>query len=237
MPQFVSLVSYLPLLSLQCQIKIEAARTLTMNKNRLETISDGIFAIVMTLLILDVRLPVNALINSNADLLDALYIIKPKIISFAVSFFIISGFLVGHHFIFSLISKSNGLFLWVNILYLLTISFLPFPTSILAQSSDNFVALCFYAFNLMLCGGFHTLMFWLIYTNENIRKDDVKPTDVKKYFLSGLFGTLTNIIAILFGLISVKLGFIIFIATPIYFIISRLIIENKQTKQLKKIQL
>jgi uncharacterized membrane protein len=63
-----------------------------MSKDRLETISDGIFAIVMTLLILDVRLPVNALINSNADLLSALYIIKPKIISFAVSFFIIGGF-------------------------------------------------------------------------------------------------------------------------------------------------
>jgi uncharacterized membrane protein len=205
-----------------------------MNKDRLETISDGIFAIVMTLLILDVRLPVNALINSNADLLNALYIIKPKIISFAVSFFIIGGFLVGHHFIFSLISKSNGLFLWINILYLLTISFLPFPTSLLAENSDKFAALCFYAINLMLCGGFHTLMFWLIYKNENIRKQDVQPADIKKYFLSGLFGTLSNVVAILIGLVSVKLGFVIFVATPIYFIVSRLIIENKQTKQLKQ---
>jgi uncharacterized membrane protein len=201
-----------------------------MDKNRLETISDGIFAIVMTLLILDVRLPEHVLINSNADLLHALFIISPKIVSFAVSFFIIAGFWVGHHFIFSLIGRVNGLFLWINILYLLTISFLPFPTSILAQNSDNFAALCFYAFNLMLCGSFHTLMFWLIYKNENIRKHDVKPTDVKKYFLGGLFGTLSNLVAILFGLVSVKLGYIIFVATPLYFIISRLLIEKKQNK-------
>jgi uncharacterized membrane protein len=204
-----------------------------MNKNRLETISDGIFVIVMTLLILDVRLPANISINSNADLFNSLLTIKPKIISFAVSFFIIGGFMVGHHFIFSLMSKVNGVFVWINILYLLTISFLPFPTSILAENNDKFVALCFYAINIMVCGFFHTLMFWLIYKDENIRKHDVKPTDVKKYFLSGFLGTSTNVFAILLGLISVKLGFIVFIVTPIYFIISRLIIEKKQLKQIK----
>jgi uncharacterized membrane protein len=201
-----------------------------MDKNRLETISDGIFAIVMTLLILDVRLPENVSVSSNAELLNALVVISPKIISFAVSFFIIAGFWVGHHFIFTLVNKVTGLFLWINILYLLAISFLPFPTSILAQNSDNFVALCFYALNLIVCGGFHTLMFWLIYKNENIRKHTVKPADVKKYFISGLFGTLSNVVAILFGLISVKLGYIIFVATPIYFIISRLLIEKKQSQ-------
>jgi uncharacterized membrane protein len=201
-----------------------------MNKNRLETISDGIFVIVMTLLILDVRLPANITINSDTDLLNALFTIKPKIISFAVSFFIIGGFMVGHHFIFSLVNKVNGLFVWINILYLLTISFLPFPTSILAQNSNMFTALCFYALNLMLCGSFHTLMFWLIYKNENLRKEDIKPADVKKYFLGGLFGTLSNVGAILLGLISPILGYIILVATPIYFIISRLVIEKKQTQ-------
>jgi uncharacterized membrane protein len=200
-----------------------------MDKNRLETIADGIFAIVMTLLILDVRLPDHIPFSSNAELLNALFIISPKIISFAVSFFIIAGFWVGHHFIFTLIRKVNGVFLWINVLYLLGISFLPFPTSILAQNSDNFVALCFYALNLMLCGSFHTLMFWLIYKNHLIRKKEVADNDVKKYFYSALLGTLSNVIAILFGLLSVKLGFIIFIITPIYFIISRLLIEKNQT--------
>jgi uncharacterized membrane protein len=199
-----------------------------MNKNRLETISDGIFVIVMTLLILDVKIPANVPINSDAELLKALFEIKPKIISFAVSFFIIGGFVVGHHFIFSLVNKVNGLFVWVNILYLLTISFIPFPTSILAENSDKFTALCFYAINISLCGAFHTLMFWLIYKNENLRKEDVKPADVKKYFLGGLFGTLSNVVAVLLGLISLNLGYIIFVATPIYFIISRLLIEKKQ---------
>jgi uncharacterized membrane protein len=155
--------------------KIIAVKIFKMNKNRLETICDGVFAIVMTLLILDVRLPDNIQIHSNGDLLNALSTIKPKIISFAASFFIIGGFLVGHHFIFSLITKANGLFVWINILYLLTISFLPFPTSIYAEHNDNFTSLCFYAFNLMLCGGFHTLMFWIIYKKENIRRQDVKP--------------------------------------------------------------
>jgi uncharacterized membrane protein len=201
-----------------------------MDKNRLETISDGIFAIVMTLLILDVRFPADVHIHSNADLLNTLFIIKPKIMAFAVSFFIIAGFMVGQHFIFSLVSKVNGVFLWINILYLLTISFLPFPTSILAENSDKFAALCFYALNIMLCGAFHTLMFWLIYKNDNIRKQGVKPTDVKKYFLGGLFGTLSNVVAMLLGLISLNLGYIIFVATPIYFIISRLLIEKKQVQ-------
>jgi uncharacterized membrane protein len=199
-----------------------------MDKSRLETISDGIFTIVMTLLVLDVKLPPDLPINTGDDLLRALASINGRIVSFAVSFIIIAGFAIGHHFIFSLIHKVNGVFVWVNILYLLTITFIPFPTSLLALHSDKFASLCLYALNMTFCGCFHTIMFWWIYKNDSLRKPDIKPAQVNLYFRGSLLGTLANGLAILLGLIWLQLGFVILVAVPVYFIVHRLILERRQ---------
>jgi uncharacterized membrane protein len=201
---------------------------LIMDKNRLETISDGIFTIVMTLLILDVKLPPDLPINTSEYLLLALASINGRIVSFVVSFLIIAGFAIGHHFIFSLIHKVNGVFVWVNILYLLTITFIPFPTSLLAQHSDKFASLCLYTLNMTLCGCFHTAMFWGIYKNDALRRPDIKPAQAKLYFRGSLFGTLANGLAILLGLIWLQLGFVVLVAIPVYFIVHRLILERRQ---------
>jgi len=199
-----------------------------MNKNRLEAISDGIFAIVMTLLILDVRLP-NELSNSeNFSLWPNLILIKSKIIAFVFSFFIISTCVIGHHFILSLVKKVDGVLLIQNFLLLLIVTFIPFPTSILAEHPENYDSLIFYTVIVIMVGLFHTIMLWRIYKFDNLRIDGISKVSAKKYFNRNLWSTLALLIAIAIGYYNVQFGFLILVIIPIFLSIERILSEKKK---------
>jgi uncharacterized membrane protein len=100
---------------------------------RLEAFCDGVFAIALTLLIIDIKIPATTEINSNADFWLALKHIIPSVLSFLLSFIIILITWVNHHAALKLGNKSSGHFIYANGLLLLTVVFLPFPTSLLGE--------------------------------------------------------------------------------------------------------
>jgi len=95
---------------------------------RLLTFSDGVFAIAATLLILDVQLPEN-----SESLAHQLLQLWPSYGAYAISFVTIGIMWVNHHAIFEQINRVNRTFLVINILFLLVIAFIPFPTRVLAE--------------------------------------------------------------------------------------------------------
>ena len=97
-----------------------------MEKSRLEAFSDGVFAIVITLLILDIRFPEVEYSQFAATLVSVL----PRILAYVMSFIIIGLYWVIHHNSMHAIKKTDRGFLWLNILLLLCVSFIPFPTSL-----------------------------------------------------------------------------------------------------------
>jgi uncharacterized membrane protein len=98
---------------------------------RLEALCDGVFAIAMTLLILDIRLPATGNIASTSDVWRALQQLTPSILAFVLSFVIILITWVNHHATMELINKSSAPFIYANGFLLLTVVFLPFPTGLL----------------------------------------------------------------------------------------------------------
>ena len=100
---------------------------------RLEIFSDGVFAIALTLLIIDVKIPSTVQINNTADLWLAIRHIVPSIFSFLLSFSIIFITWVNHHNGLKLSNKSCSSFLYANGFLLLTVVFIPFPTSLLGE--------------------------------------------------------------------------------------------------------
>ncbi len=100
---------------------------------RLETFSDGVFAIALTLLIIDIKIPATPEINNNADFWLALRHIAPSLLSFVLSFAIILITWVNHHNAFKLIKSSTTAFIFANGFLLLTVVFLPFPTSLVGE--------------------------------------------------------------------------------------------------------
>lgn len=122
-----------------------------MRKNRLEGFSDGVFAIVITLLVLQVKLPE----GSYADLKQGLPLLIPSVAAYALSFLLVGMYWVFHHYSFTLIEGVDGVLLWLNILSLLFISFLPFPTMMLGQYPFQTLPVVIYGSNLLLanmCG-------------------------------------------------------------------------------------
>lgn len=101
--------------------------------SRLEAFCDGVFAIALTLLIIDIKIPSSETINSTNDLWLALQHLLPSVFAFLLSFMIILISWVNHHATFKLINKSSHGFIYANGFLLLTIVILPFPTTLLSK--------------------------------------------------------------------------------------------------------
>jgi uncharacterized membrane protein len=100
---------------------------------RLEAFSDGVFAIALTLLIIDIKLPTGMEINTTAQFWLALKHTLPSISAFILSFVIILITWVNHHNGARLLNRSSAAFIYSNGLLLLTVVFLPFPTSLIGE--------------------------------------------------------------------------------------------------------
>ncbi len=102
-----------------------------MNKSRVETFSDGVFAIAITLLVLTIAQPVRA---DYSDLRHALFDRWPSLAAYAVSFVVIGIMWVNHHTVFSHLQRiDRGLFYW-NLALLMTIVFIPYPTEVFGEA-------------------------------------------------------------------------------------------------------
>ena len=108
---------------------------MTPNPNaRLEAFCDGVFAIALTLLIIDVRIPVTTVIATTSDLWRALQHLLPSVFAFVLSFGIILITWVNHHEMLKLVHKSSAPFIYANGFLLLGVVFVPFPTALLGEN-------------------------------------------------------------------------------------------------------
>src|SRR5258706_4834659 len=105
----------------------------TNSNSRLEAFCDGVFAIALTLLIIDVKIPSTAEVNNTNEFWLVLKHIAPSIFAFVLSFFVILITWVNHHAFLRLVNKSSASFIYSNGFLLLTVDFLPFPTSLLGD--------------------------------------------------------------------------------------------------------
>jgi uncharacterized membrane protein len=120
------------------------------SKGRIEALTDGIFAVAMTLLVLDLRLPQVAGELSDAGLREALIGLLPKLESYVISFLVLCIFWLGHHRLMHQVRGVDHRFLWRNLLFILFITFVPFTTSLMGEHRDLDDAPLVYGVNLAL---------------------------------------------------------------------------------------
>ena len=121
------------------------------SKGRIEALTDGIFAVAMTLLVLDLKLP-EALAGmvDDAGLRAALLALLPKLESYVISFLVLCVFWLGHHRLMHLVRGVEHGFLWRNLLFILCITFVPFTTSLMGEYRELDDAPVVYGVNLAL---------------------------------------------------------------------------------------
>jgi uncharacterized membrane protein len=122
------------------------------NLGRLEAISDGIFAVGMTLLVLGLAVPTVALVKSETDLLTELGKLAPALVTYFLSFLTLGIFWVGQQTQLSQVERANRTYTWIHLIFLLSVTLVPFSTQLLARFHWSRVALVFYWLNIFVMG-------------------------------------------------------------------------------------
>ncbi len=189
------------------------------SKARVETFSDGVFAIIVTLLVLEIKIPTIDNYESSKALLDALVLIIPKMLTWMISFLIICVIWVNHHRIFEQIKTiTHGIF-WFNANLLMWCSLIPFPKALLGSYANNLVALIAFGVILALAAFAFTMLRWNIILNAYTLNENV---DLKHFKIatrkSLVFGPTLYLLGAMNCLIHPYLSFIVYFFIPIYFI-------------------
>jgi uncharacterized membrane protein len=121
--------------------------------DRMVTLSDGVVAIALTLLVLQIGVPASSMLHnpdSGVELARELAKSSDEWISYVISFYVIAQFWLVHHQVFRrIVTQRDGLAMW-NFAFLFTITVMPFTSDLLGQFSENPVAVDIFALNLLL---------------------------------------------------------------------------------------
>ena len=190
---------------------------------RISAFSDGVFSIAITLLVLNLQIPKG--ITSLDDLLPKLQALWPNLMSYILSFVIIGIYWVAHHNMFHYIKRSNRMFLWINILLLMCVAFIPFPAGLLgqfsfvSQSSLAKVAEIIYACNLILTNLTLSLLWWYATSHHRLVDQDIDPHFVNTVNRRNMTAPVVYAASIGLSFLNVYLSLIVFFLFPLYYII------------------
>jgi uncharacterized membrane protein len=131
---------------------------------RVEAFSDGVFAIAITLLVLEIRVPAPDLTGHGSTLLPALIRLWPSYLGYLISFVTIGVMWVNHHSMFVLIRQTDRYFLLLSVFFLMCIAFLPFPTAVLAEylpePKGRRIAVAAYSASFVLIAVAYNAIWW-----------------------------------------------------------------------------
>jgi uncharacterized membrane protein len=166
---------------------------------RLVFFSDAVFAIAITILVLDIRLPAGEGAVTNAQLYAQLLGIWYKYMAYVISFLVIGTFWISHHRKFSYIRRYDSNLLMLNLLSLMAIAFIPFPTSIISEYGNR-TATIFYALTIIVSGLLSVALWWYA-TRHNRLIDAQLDARIRRHLF------LSPLITILFFLLSIGMAF------------------------------
>ncbi|HLZ14931.1 MAG TPA: TMEM175 family protein [Candidatus Saccharimonadales bacterium] len=187
-----------------------------MDKTRLSSLSDAVFAVAITLLVLDVKIPDGSL--STPQLWHALQGLLPNIGAYILSFCIIGILWNGHHTIFNLVKLVDRTLIWLNLLYLMVVVFMPFPTAVLASHHNQQPAIILYSTLLILVGLLHRFFLYYIRHQPGIALYKLPTTFWRRSNGASLFGPACGTMAIIVSFVSADMSLIFLFAIPIYYI-------------------
>jgi len=185
-----------------------------MPPGRLLTLADGIFAIAMTLLVLNLRLPD----GGNADLATQLAGLRSAFLTFVISFVVLGVFWFAHHQTFHFLVRVNRTLVWLSIGFFLGVALVPFVASVLGAHPDDPIALTLYggAIGLLTVLGYVT--WWYMTGDRGLVVEGMDPDLVRKVQHWIAVGPVIALVAIALAFVSPLASLLIYVALPVLFI-------------------
>jgi len=187
---------------------------------RISAFSDGVFSIAITLLVLNLRIPtIPSNVPSYADkVLDQLRTQWPSLLSYILSFVIVGIYWIAHHNMFHYIKRSNRPFLWINILLLMCVAFIPFPAGLLGQYPTQPISVIIYASSLILTNLMLSLLWWYATSNHRLVDQDIDPHFVRTVNRRNMTAPVVYLVSIGLSFLSPLASLIVFFLFPLYYI-------------------
>jgi uncharacterized membrane protein len=186
--------------------------------NRLEAFSDGVFAIAITLLVLEISVPP----GSETDLLRAVLHEWPSYVAYVVSFSTIGVVWLGHAAITEYLERADALLVRFNLLLLMIVSFIPFPTRLLAENSghDNpaRVAATIYGLTLLVAGVLLSVV-WRYALREQLVRPDADDDEIRVLTKRTTPSLAAYVVLILLGLLLPPVAVAGYFAIAVYLLI------------------
>ncbi len=186
---------------------------------RIEGLSDAVFAIVMTLLVLEIHVPGVPESATRLEFLQALGNIWPVFFDYTISFIILGVYWIGHHKQFHYIQGSDRTMLWLNILFLMFISLIPFSTKLLGAYPERIMPVVIYSINMMLAAFLLYAKWNHATTGHRLVRKNLSYGIIQRGKLKVLTGILIYIITIFAALFSTKASIFLLILVPILYIL------------------
>jgi len=176
------------------------------DRDRIVNLSDGVFAIAITLLVLDIRVPDIPEKMVASQLPGALLSLWPNYLGYFLSFVGISAFWTIHHSIFRSIRAYDRVLLYLNFLFLMVVAFVPFPTALLGEYGDHQLPVAIYAATLAAGRLLLTATYWHSVRNERLLDEPQDPATVRFFLLRGLALPAIFLVSIVISFLSVSLA-------------------------------
>lgn len=167
---------------------------------RMVAFSDAIFAFAITLLALDIRVPTN-LVGRELD--RWLIQLLPRLLPYAVSFVVVAIYWVVHHRMFRFIKSYNHVLIWLNLMFLLIITLMPFLSGLLSWYGDRRMVVIIYDISLTVAGIFLVIMWWYSTAGWRFVDPEVGQELVNYYLARSLAAPLVYLLSIIVSVFSV----------------------------------
>jgi uncharacterized membrane protein len=199
-----------------------------MNKQRIEAFSDGVFAVAITLLVLNFKVTGMHPYELRIQVLGQ----WPHLLAYILSFVIVGVYWVAHHSLFHFVEKTNRSLLWVNNLFLMTIAFLPFPAGLLGQFPSSQVSIVLYGCTLMAANTLLTLE--CLYTSRASLMRTGTPFEFRRLAARLTFApVLVYGLAVGFSFFNLVVPLFLFAGVPLFFIIPNRLVEDRVAEAMR----
>ncbi len=190
----------------------------------MKAFSDGIFAIVITLLVLELHLPP----GTNVETLPhALTHLAPTLVSYAVTIAVVGVFWVAHQVMFRLIAGTDRNLFWLNIAFLGALSFVPFPASVLGQYPGDRLSTIFYGATLVVVEALFLALWQYAAAGGRLLADDADPVSAERISSRQTIALAIYVLGTLAGFVSTTVAIGVYVLVPVlYTIPGRMVVRT-----------
>ena len=151
------------------------------DENRIINFSDAVFAFAATLLVLKIDLPELQTVQMSSQFMAVFSTLWPQYLANIISFFVIEYYWLNHHAIFALLKRYTMTLVWMNIFFLILVSFIPFPVDLFGSYMNVAWVVVFYSASLAIVGYMLSLLWFYASYNNRLVDNTLSKKEIRYY--------------------------------------------------------